>query len=147
MEHDYTQLYLENTSSDELEELSLRMIHRLIDEQSMTELFTFDSEETDSEDKFQQAQFDALLRMSAIALSQLPALFSESEHSVQNIRRMQRLLLWHFYAVSFKLEQAIALETHCAHVEVMLDEAPSNTIEWVASLTDLLRQYATIASK
>ena len=60
---------------------------------------------------------------------------------------MQRLLLWHFYAVSFKLEQAIALETHCAYVETLLDEAPSNTIEWVASLTDLLRQYATIASK
>ena len=91
------------------------MIHRLIDEQSMTELFTFDGE-NNSEDKFQQAQFDALLRMSAITLSQLPALFeSESEHSAQNIRRMQRLLLWHFYAVSFKLEQAIALETHlCA---------------------------------
>ncbi|GLT20076.1 hypothetical protein GCM10007938_38590 [Vibrio zhanjiangensis] len=147
MERDYTLSYLKVTPKHDLEELSLKMLHRLIDEQSMTELFTFDSEETDSEDKFQQAQFDALLRMSAIALSQLPALFAESENSMQNIQRMQRLLLWHFYAVSFKLEQAITLETHCKHAEILLENAPLNALEWVACLTDLLRQYAQIAEQ
>jgi len=147
MERDYTLSYLENTSRDELQELSLKMLNRLIDDNSMSELFTFETDETASEDKLFQAQFDAMLRMNAIALSQLPALFNDSEQPIQNTKRMQRLLLWHFYAISFKLERTINLAVHCEHVETILEEAPENAIEWVTSLTDLLRQYALIANK
>ena len=96
MQRDYTLSSLQSIPREELEELSLRMIHRLIAEESMTELFTFDADETESDDKLQEAQFDAMLRMSAIALSELPALFSESDNQQQNTLRMQRLLLWHF---------------------------------------------------
>lgn len=145
MQRDYTYQSLSVMSRDELEELSLRMVHRLVPEESMTELFTFEQSETENEDKLQEAQFDAMLRMNAIALSELPALFSESENKVQNILRMQRLLLWHFYTVSFHLERAIPLETHCNHVEVILKQSPQNALEWVTTLTDLLRQYAQIA--
>jgi hypothetical protein len=145
MQRDYTYQSLSVMSRDELEELSLRMVHRLVPEESMTELFTFEQSETENEDKLQEAQFDAMLRMNAIALSELPALFSESENKEQNILRMQRLLLWHFYTVSFHLERAIPLETHCNHVEVILKQSPQNALEWVTTLTDLLRQYAQIA--
>ena len=145
MQRDYTYQSLSEMSRDELEELSLRMVHRLVPEESMTELFTFEQSETENEDKLQEAQFDAMLRMNAIALSELPALFSESENKEQNILRMQRLLLWHFYTVSFHLERAIPLETHCNHVEVILKQSPQNALEWVTTLTDLLRQYAQIA--
>lgn len=145
MQRDYTYSSLTQTSREELEELSLKMIHRLIPEESMTELFTFEQDETEDQDKLQGAQFDAMLRMNAIALSQLPALFDESDNEQQNIIRMQRLLLWHFYTVSFHLERAIPLETHCNHVEIILKESPQNALEWVTTLTDLLRQYAQIA--
>ncbi|MFM2586747.1 exoribonuclease R [Vibrio sp. TBV020] len=145
MQRDYTYQSLSIMSRDELEELSLRMVHRLVPEDSMTELFTFEQSETENEEKLQEAQFDAMLRMNAIALSELPALFSESENKEQNIVRMQRLLLWHFYTVSFHLERAIPLETHCNHVEVILKQSPQNALEWVTTLTDLLRQYAQIA--
>lgn len=145
MQRDYTYSSLTQTSREELEELSLKMIHRLIPEESMTELFTFEQDETEDQDKLQEAQFDAMLRMNAIALSQLPALFEESDNKQQNIIRMQRLLLWHFYTVSFHLERAIPLETHCNHVEIILKESPQNALEWVTTLTDLLRQYAQIA--
>lgn len=144
---DYTFDALSSTSKDELTELSLRMLHRLVPEESASELFTFESEETESEERLQEAQFDAMLRLSAIALSELPALFSESDNADQNILRMQRLLLWHFYAVSFQLDRAIALDVHCNHVEVILKQAPVNAIEWIATLTDLLRQYSKIAQK
>ncbi|MCZ4292595.1 exoribonuclease R [Vibrio sinaloensis] len=145
MQRDYTYSSLTQTSREELEELSLKMIHRLIPEESMTELFTFEQDETEDQDKLQEAQFDAMLRMNAIALSELPALFEESDNKQQNIIRMQRLLLWHFYTVSFHLEQAIPLETHCNHVEIILKDSPQNALEWVTTLTDLLRQYAQIA--
>ncbi|MGD8115332.1 exoribonuclease R [Vibrio sp. Hep-1b-8] len=145
MQRDYTYSSLTQTSREELEELSLKMIHRLIPEESMTELFTFEQDEAEDQDKLQEAQFDAMLRMNAIALSQLPALFEESDNKQQNIIRMQRLLLWHFYTVSFHLERAIPLETHCNHVEIILKESPQNALEWVTTLTDLLRQYAQIA--
>lgn len=145
MQQDYSFNYLSNTPREELEELSLRLIHRLVPEEYMSELFTFDGEETESEDKLQEAQLDAMLRLNAIALSQLPALFEESENAAQNILRMQRLVLWHFYAVSFRLERAIPLELHCNHVETLLKQSPENTLEWVTTLTDLLRQYAQIA--
>lgn len=145
MQRDYTYNSLSQIAREELEELSLKMIHRLIPEESMTELFTFEQDETEDQDKLQEAQFDAMLRMNAIALSQLPALFEESDNKQQNIIRMQRLLLWHFYTVSFHLERAIPLETHCNHVEIILKESPQNALEWVTTLTDLLRQYAQIA--
>ncbi|MGD8231961.1 exoribonuclease R [Vibrio sp. TRT 1302] len=145
MQRDYTYSSLTQTSREELEELSLKMIHRLIPEESMTELFTFEQDETEDQDKLQEAQFDAMLRMNAIALSELPALFEESDNKQQNIIRMQRLLLWHFYTVSFHLERAIPLETHCNHVEIILKDSPQNALEWVTTLTDLLRQYAQIA--
>ncbi|WP_162045522.1 exoribonuclease R [Vibrio taketomensis] len=145
MSRDYTIDCLASTPTHELEELSQRLIQRLVPEDYMSELFTFDSEETDSEDKLQEAQLDAMLRLNAIALSQLPALFADSENSAQNILRMQRLLLWHFYAVSFRLTQAISLEEHCRHVETLLQQSPENTLEWLTTLTDLLRQYAQIA--
>lgn len=141
---DYTYKALDVTPKEELTELSLRMLHRLVPEESANELFTFESEETESEERLQEAQFDAMLRLSAIALSELPALFAESENAAQNTLRMQRLLLWHFYAVSFQLERAIPLEVHCNHVEVILKQAPTSAIEWIATLTDLLRQYAKI---
>ncbi|RTZ17444.1 exoribonuclease R [Vibrio aquaticus] len=145
MQLDYTYQSLSTMPREELEELSLRMIHRLVPEESMTELFTFEQSETEDEDKLQEAQFDAMLRMNAIALSELPALFEESENKEQNITRMQRLLLWHFYTVSFHLERAIPLETHCNHVEIIVKQSPQNALEWVTTLTDLLRQYAQIA--
>lgn len=147
MERDYTFASLSTTSREELEELSMRMIQRLVPEESMNELFTFDQEETESEDKMLEARFDAMLRMSAIALSEVPALFSESDNQAQNTVRMQRLLLWHFYASSFQLDRAIPLETHCNHVEVLLKQAPNNALEWVTTLTDLLRQYAQISQQ
>ncbi|EGA63989.1 exoribonuclease R [Vibrio brasiliensis] len=145
MQRDYTYHCLSQTSREELEELSLKMIHRLVPEESMTELFTFDHDETEDQDKLQEAQFDAMLRMNAIALSELPALFAESDNKQQNIIRMQRLLLWHFHTVSFHLERAIPLETHCNHVEIILKQSPQNALEWVTTLTDLLRQYAQLA--
>lgn len=147
MQLDYTYNSLSNMARDELEALSLRMIHRLVPEDSMSELFTFDEDEVNCAEKHQEVQFDAMLRMSAIALSELPALFSESDNKQQNIQRMQRLLLWHFYAVSFHLERAIPLEVHCNHVEVIVKQSPQHALEWVTTLTDLLRQYAQIAQK
>lgn len=145
MPRDYTFDDLSTTPREELEELSLRMIQRLVPEEYLTELFTFDKEETESEEKLHEAQLDAMLRLNAIALGQLPELFQESENAPQNTLRMQRLILWHFYAVSFHLERAIPLEVHCNHVNVILKQSPESTLEWVATLTDLLRQYAKIA--
>ncbi|MEZ8100814.1 exoribonuclease R [Vibrio bivalvicida] len=147
MQRDYTYHCLSQMPQEELEELSLRMLHRLVPEESMTELFTFDLDEAEDEDKLQEAQFDAMLRMNAIALSELPALFEESESKQQNIQRMQRLLLWHFYSVSFHLERAIPLETHCNHIEVIVKQCPQSALEWVTTLTDLLRQYSLIAQQ
>jgi hypothetical protein len=147
MQRDYTYTSLSQSPREELEELSMRMIQRLVPDESMTELFTFDQDETETEDKLLEARFDAMLRMSAIALSEIPALFDESENKEQNIVRMQRLLLWHFYASSFQLESAIPLEVHCNHVEVILKQSPKNALEWVTTLTDLLRQYSQIGQK
>jgi hypothetical protein len=147
MQRDYTYTSLSQSPREELEELSMRMIQRLVPDESMTELFTFDQDETETEDKLLEARFDAMLRMSAIALSEIPALFDESENKEQNIVRMQRLLLWHFYASSFQLESAIPLEVHCNHVEVILKQSPKSALEWVTTLTDLLRQYSQIGQK
>ncbi len=92
----------------------------------------------------QSAKFDAMLRMTAIALSEVNLAFSESDNSQQNIERMTRLLLWHFYAMSFNLEQAIDLETHCEKVEKILVKAPTEAFGWVKELTELLHFYAKV---
>lgn len=144
MTTDYTYDTLISIPRDELEELSNKLINRVIDENTMTELFTFDSHQVEDQDSLLEAQLDSMLRMSAISLSLLPALFEDSDSKQQNIIRMQRLLLWHFYAISFKLESAVPLSTHCQCVESVLQDSPKNTIEWLASLTDLLRHYSEL---
>ncbi|MGF1745765.1 exoribonuclease R [Vibrio minamisatsumaniensis] len=144
MQRDYTLTCLTTMPREELEEFSLRMIHRLVPEEAMTELFTFEQEEVASEERMQSAKFDAMLRMTAIALSEVNLAFSESENSQQNIERMTRLLLWHFYAISFNLEQAISLEVHCNKVEKILLQAPTEAFGWVKELTELLHFYAKI---
>ncbi|MEZ9069911.1 exoribonuclease R [Vibrio splendidus] len=144
MQRDYTLTCLNNMPREELEEFSLRMIHRLVPEDAMTELFTFEQEEVTNEERMQSAKFDAMLRMTAIALSEVNLAFSESDNSQQNIERMTRLLLWHFYAMSFNLEQAISLETHCDKVEKILLKAPTEAFGWVKELTELLHFYAEV---
>lgn len=144
MQTDYTLANLQSMPREELETFSMRMLHRLVPEESASELFTFDAEETENEERLQAAKFDAMLRLHAIALSELPALFGESNNAQQNIVRMSRLLLWHFYAVSFNLEKVISLETHCNHVEVLLKSPPSDAFGWVKALTELLHQYAEL---
>ncbi|MDH5926999.1 exoribonuclease R [Vibrio lentus] len=144
MQRDYTLTSLNTMPREELEEFSLRMIHRLVPEDAMTELFTFEQEEVTSEERMQSAKFDAMLRMTAIALSEVNLAFSESDNSQQNIERMTRLLLWHFYAMSFNLEQAIDLETHCEKVEKILEKAPTEAFGWVKELTELLHFYAKV---
>ncbi|WP_439147686.1 exoribonuclease R [Vibrio sp.] len=144
MQRDYTLTCLNTMPREELEEFSLRMIHRLVSEDAMTELFTFEQEEVISEERMQSAKFDAMLRMTAIALSEVNLAFSESDNSQQNIERMTRLLLWHFYAMSFNLEQAIDLETHCKKVEKILVNAPTEAFGWVKELTELLHFYAKV---
>jgi hypothetical protein len=54
------------------------------------------------------------------------------------------LVLWHFYAVSFNLENAISLQTHCNHVELLLHNRPKDVLGWVKTLNDLLHAYAEI---
>ncbi|MGY3571260.1 exoribonuclease R [Vibrio paucivorans] len=142
MQRDYTLNSLQSMPREELEEFSLRMIHRLVPEEAMTELFTFEQEETENEERLQSAKFDAMLRMNAIALSELNLAFSESDNAKQNIDRMTRLLLWHFYAVSFHLEKAIPLEVHCDKVETIIKTMPSDAFGWVKTLTELLHYYA-----
>ncbi len=144
MQRDYTLNCLITMPRHELEEFSLRMIHRLVPEDAMTELFTFEQEEVTSEERMQSAKFDAMLRMTAIALGEVNLAFSESDNSQQNIERMTRLLLWHFYSVSFNLEEAIAIEVHCEKVEKILKNAPKDAFGWVKELTELLHFYAKV---
>jgi hypothetical protein len=92
----------------------------------------------------QSAKFDAMLRMTAIALGEVNLAFSESENAQQNIDRMTRLLLWHFYSISFNLEEAIAIEVHCEKVESILKNAPKDAFGWVKELTELLHFYAKV---
>ena len=106
-----------------------------------------EQEEVDSEERMLSARFDAMLRMTAIALSEIQQAFDDSENAKQNSERMTRLVLWHFYAISFRLEQAIPLETHCEHVEALLRNAPVDVFSWVNTLTELLHSYADISAK
>ncbi len=131
----------------ELEEFSLRVIGRMVPEDVMQEIFTFEQEEVDSEERLKSAQFDAMLRMTAVALGEVKEAFSESENAKQNTERMTRLILWHFYAISFQLEEAVTLEQHCAEVEKILANAPENAFGWISVLTELLHRYAALSEE
>ena len=125
---------------DELQELSNRLINRVVDESMMTEFFTFDSVQANDQDSLLEAQFDSMLRMNAIALGTLPALFEDSNKAQQNAAPTTLA----FYAISFKLESAVLLSTHCQCVESILKDSPENTLEWLTSLTDLLHRYSRL---
>ena len=147
MLRDYTFECLVTMPRHELEEFSARIISKMVPEDVMSEIFTFEQEEVDSEERMLSARFDAMLRMTAIALSEIQQAFDDSENAKQNSERMTRLVLWHFYAISFRLEQAIPLETHCEHVEALLRNAPVDVFSWVNTLTELLHSYADISAK
>ncbi|MGF1733866.1 exoribonuclease R [Photobacterium satsumensis] len=147
MERDYKLECLMTMPRHELEEFSLRVIGRMVPEDTMQEIFTFEQEEIDSEDRMKSAQFDAMLRMTAIALGEVSTAFEESENAKQNTVRMTRLILWHFYAMSFNLEEAVTLEQHCDEVEKLLVNAPKDAFGWIKALTDLLHTYAELNEK
>ncbi len=147
MERDYQFNCLLTMPRHELEEFSLRMLGRMVPEETMSELFTFEQEETEDEERLRSAQLDALLRMSAIALSEVQQAFDDSDNARQNTQRMTRLMLWHFYAVSFRLEEAITLERHCEIVEGIVADSPKDIFGWVKTLTELLHQYAEEADQ
>lgn len=147
MLRDYTFECLVTMPRHELEEFSARMIGKMVPEDVMNELFTFEQEEVDSEERMLSARLDAMLRMTAIALSEIQQAFEDSENAKQNSERMTRLVLWHFYAISFRLEEAITLETHCEQVETLLKNAPADVFGWVNTLTTLLHTYADINAK
>lgn len=147
MIRDYTFDCLVTMPRHELEEFSVRMISKMVPEDVMNEIFTFEQEEVDSEERMMSARLDAMLRMTAIALSEIQQAFDDSENAKQNSERMTRLVLWHFYAISFNLEQAITLETHCELVEQLLTKVPVDAFGWVNALTELLHTYADINAK
>lgn len=147
MIRDYTFDCLVTMPRHELEEFSVRMISKMVPEDVMNEIFTFEQEEVDSEERMMSARLDAMLRMTAIALSEIQQAFDDSENAKQNSERMTRLVLWHFYAISFNLEQAITLETHCELVEQLLAKTPVDAFGWVNALTELLHTYADINAK
>ena len=144
MLRDYTFDCLVTMPRHELEEFSAKMIGRMVPEDVRSELFTFEQEEVDSEERMLSARLDASLRMVAIALSEVQQAFDDSEHAQQNSERMTRLVLWHFYAVVFCLEEAISLECHCEQVETILKNRPSDVFSWVKVLTELLHKFAEI---
>ncbi|MEZ9512124.1 exoribonuclease R [Vibrio breoganii] len=144
MLRDYTFDCLVTMPRHELEEFGARMISKMVPEDVMSELFTFDHEEVDSEERMMSARLDATLRMTAIALCEVQQAFDDSENANQNSERMTRLVLWHFYAISFNLEEAITLETHCEQVEKILVNPPQYAFGWVKTLTELLHTYASI---
>ncbi|MFL7026752.1 exoribonuclease R [Enterovibrio norvegicus] len=147
MLRDYTFECLVTMPRHELEEFSARIISKMVPEDVMSEIFTFEQEEIDSEERLLSARLDAMLRMTAIALNETQQAFDDSENAKQNSERMTRLILWHFYAISFRLEQAISLETHCEQVEALLKNAPTDVFGWVKALTELLHTYAEISEK
>ncbi|EGQ8358048.1 hypothetical protein VCHE40_3184 [Vibrio cholerae HE-40] len=144
MERDYTYQCLRAMDKQELTEFSLRILHRLISEETLRELYRFDDEEFEGEEKAHMAHIDAMVKMHAIALGQLPAMFEGSDQAMQNTQRMTRLLMWHFYAVAFHLEQSVDLETHCAEVEKLIATQPENALTWSTLLTELLYRYAEL---
>ncbi|MDO6706806.1 exoribonuclease R [Photobacterium sp. 1_MG-2023] len=144
MQRDYTLSCLLTMPRHELEEFSQRILTRMVPEDVMEELFTFEPEETETEDRLRSAQFDAMLRMSAIALGEVSSAFADSDQANQNTERMSRLLLWHFYAVAFQLEAAVTLEQHCEAVEKILVTPPKDAFGWIKTLTELLHHYASL---
>lgn len=147
MERDYTFACLVTMPRQELEEFSHRVISRMVPEEVMQEIFTFDQDEAADTDKMQTAQLDAMLRLTAVALGEVKLAFSESDNSAQNAERMYRLILWHCYAMLFNLEEAVTLEQHCQMVEKILKKAPSDALGWLPVLSNLLNEYAKIGSK
>lgn len=88
MERDYTYQCLRAMDKQELTEFSLRILHRLISEETLRELYRFDDEEFEGEEKAHMAHIDAMVKMHAIALGQLPAMFEGSDQAMQNTQRM-----------------------------------------------------------
>ncbi|GEK12453.1 exoribonuclease R [Aliivibrio fischeri] len=147
MQRDYTFSCLVTMPRHELEEFSHRVVSRMVPEETMQEIFTFDQEETTDQDRMQTAQLDAMLRLSAVALGEVTHAFSESENAQQNSLRMMRLILWHTYAMLFNLEEAVSLEQHCELVEKILVKPPTDALNWLPVLSKLLSDYAAIAAK
>ncbi|MDC0612176.1 exoribonuclease R [Vibrio sp.] len=147
MIRDYTYQCLTEMPRDVLEEFSARMLSKMVPEDVMSEIFTFEQEEVDSEERLLSARFDAMLRMTAIALSEIQQAFDDSDNAKQNSERMTRLIMWHFYAVSFNLENAIPLAFHCEQVEKILQNTPQDAFSWVTTLTELLHTYAELNAK
>lgn len=145
MQQDYRYDCLANTEKEELTELAMRMLHRLVPEPVVREIFHFQEQEKASDERQQEAYFDATLRLHAVALGEIPALFAESQSAEQNIDRMTRLILWHFYAIGFQLEPSINLQTHCAEVEARISPRPKDTLAWSNTLTELLYRYAALS--
>ncbi|MCE7564844.1 exoribonuclease R [Aliivibrio fischeri] len=147
MQRDYTFSCLVTMPRHELEEFSHRVVSRMVPEETMQEIFTFDQEETTDQDRMQTAQLDAMLRLSAVALGEVTHAFSESENAQQNSLRMMRLILWHTYAMLFNLEEAVSLEQHCELVEKILAKPLTDALNWLPVLSKLLSDYAAIAAK
>lgn len=147
MERDYTFSCLVTMPRHDLEEFSHRVISRMVPEETIKEIFTFEQEETADPDRMQTAQLDAMLRLAAVALGEVTHAFSESENSQQNSLRMMRLVLWHVYAMLFNLEEAVSLEEHCELVEKILAKPPTDALNWLPILSKLLGDYAAIAAK
>ncbi|MGL4829140.1 MAG: exoribonuclease R [Vibrio sp.] len=144
MVRDYTYQCICAMDKEDLTEYSLRILHRLISEDILRELYRFDDEEFEGEEKAQMAHIDAMVKMHAIALGQLPSLFEDSDQATQNSQRMIRLLMWHFYAIAFHLEQTVDLEIHCAEVEKLIAANPENALAWSTQLTELLYRYSEL---
>ncbi len=147
MERDYTFSCLVTMPRHELEEFSHRVISRMVPEEIMQEIFTFEHDETADQDRLQTVQLDAMLRLAAVALGEVNYAFTDSEHAQQNALRMMRLILWHTYAMLFNLEQAVSLEQHCELVEKILAKPPTDALNWLPVLSKLLTDYAAIAAK
>ncbi|OCH15665.1 exoribonuclease R [Aliivibrio sp. 1S128] len=147
MERDYTFSCLVTMPRHDLEEFSHRVISRMVPEETIKEIFTFEQEETADQDRMQTAQLDAMLRLAAVALGEVTHAFSDSDNSQQNSLRMMRLVLWHAYAMLFNLEEAVSLEEHCELVEQILAKPPADALNWLPILSKLLSDYAAIAAK
>ncbi|WPC76133.1 exoribonuclease R [Vibrio porteresiae] len=142
MQQDYRFDCLNNTSKEELTELAMRMLHRLVPEPVVREIFHFEEQETATEERQQEAYFDATLRLHAVALGEIPSQFAQSQNAEQNIERMCRLILWHFYAIGFQLDRVIPLMAHCQEIEQRVSTRPNDALEWSTALTQLLYRYS-----
>ncbi|WP_070965953.1 exoribonuclease R [Vibrio sonorensis] len=145
MQTDYSLTCLQTMPREELQTLSMRLIQRLVPQQHLEELFTFESEEVADDEKAFAARMDANLRLTAIALDTIKTAFADSENAEQNQQRMARLLLWHFYAIAFNLESAISLEQHCELAEKLVTNPAGDIYGWMNKLTSLLHQYSDLA--